>query len=621
MSETSVPVRVANPHAKKLPFVAQNNSKNGGNMGRQSQQRANQQKRTFNLCGNNNPKKRKGQQTLLGDNAFDPNKDCIVCKAWYLATFVEGYRIPNRAHHPLCLKNTKTKGKGVLSEQQKLSLDDNKRYKALVLPITQEEKGSSRNLPSDRGQAFFSPRVTAMTTPKDNSDVELSPSHFCQAVSRLVADSSFVEKHKTKQAPLAMMAFANEVAEKVIKMKKVSSYFKDLTFEVPACEEACDNPHCHSIVGQKLLLVDWVRTHGLQVPCPDGSCSGTLENTRTNFSKNKTLVPIFSLDGPPSWCIVMLMVCGKCKRKFDANESEVLVNLPDYAANCYPVDATYAFPNRSHLSRNTTNVFDALMLTYGNGEMCSKLLYNCLNRDYIQRIKSYYSKAKEKNQQHGKQVLDYIPKDGGYIKTYPPLGEVIRDMFDEASSSPSNPWRISDYDRHTREIQSFKCEGIFCQDHTFEITKNYRKKRLGAVAAWTCGTQSGEVAAVALVPSTKTEHFAHGANQLTRRPMFKQTFMYSDTWPNKEAFWNRLGVEGRLGLFHFEQRIIRTLRKKHIDCQQAVTDLLASIYVYYAPDYEKLLNALKDGSLSATGKKHTSEDIAELKSTKLFRDR
>ena len=80
-----------------------------------------------------------------------------------------------------------------------------------------------------------------------------------------------------------------------------------------------------------------------------------------------------------------------------------------------------------------------------------------------------------------------------------------------------------------------------------------------------------------------------------------------------------MDVEGRLGLFHFDQRIIRTLRRKHVDYSQAVTDLLASLYHYYAPDYEKLLTALKEGKF--TKKKYSSEEIAELKAGKLFRER
>ena len=93
------------------------------------------------------------------------------------------------------------------------------------------------------------------------------------------------------------------------------------------------------------------------------------------------------------------------------------------------------------------------------------------------------------------------------------------------------------------------------------ILKNYAKK-LGAKAAWDVGTETGEIASVVLVPSTSTLHFAHAAGQLVKkREHFRPKAMYSDTWPNKDDFWDRLlpGMEGRLGLFHFQKRIISTL--------------------------------------------------------------
>jgi hypothetical protein len=153
------------------------------------------------------------------------------------------------------------------------------------------------------------------------------------------------------------------------------------------------NPHYHSIVGQKLLLVDWENTHGIiGLPCPDTGCNGLLCNDRTNWSKNKTLFPIFGLDGPPSWCMVQSMKCGCCKRRFDANESAILLQLPPHAAEAYPVEECFSYSNTlSHLSRITTETFDSIMLTYGNGEMCSKLLYNAIDRSYISQLKVYYS--------------------------------------------------------------------------------------------------------------------------------------------------------------------------------------------------------------------------------------
>jgi len=178
---TAAMTRVVNPYAKR--------SQNVVNMGRQSQQRvSNRVKRKHKLATNhNNNKRKKGDQlTLLGDVAFDSRKDCEVCKARHLRTFIEGYRIPKRGHHSNCSRNTKTQGRGELSELQKISLEDNIKYKNLVKPITTAEKGSSRNLPRDRGEFFFGPRqrVSKMTTAsagvvEGHVIDDLTPSYFC----------------------------------------------------------------------------------------------------------------------------------------------------------------------------------------------------------------------------------------------------------------------------------------------------------------------------------------------------------------------------------------------------------------------------------------------------------
>ncbi len=81
------------------------------------------------------------------------------------------------------------------------------------------------------------------------------------------------------------------------------------------------------------------------------------------------------------------------------------------------------------------------------------------------------------------------------------------------------------------------------------------------------GTENGEIASAVLDHTTKTKDFAHAAQQLMKRPGFNPKAMYSDTWPSKDDFWNEMcpGVEGRLGLFHYQKRIISTMRKDHID--------------------------------------------------------
>jgi hypothetical protein len=235
-------------------------------------------------------------------------------------------------------------------------------------------------------------------------------------------------------------------------------------------------------------------------------------------------------------------------------------------------------------------------------------------------VSSYYSFISEKEDLQGTPTAPYVDKDGCFITSYPPTGEYIRDLYDAASSTSDNPWCISDHDRHTREIQAVKCHSIFAQDHTHEVTKNYfAKKKLGAEALWDVSTETGEIASAVLVPSTKTAHFSHAANRLSKREDFSPRAMYSDTWPCKADYWSDLlgeNIKGRLGLFHFIQRITRTLRKKHIDYHRSINSLLNAVYFYNEEDYEALICALKDGSLSGSNTKYTDDDISDIKGTK-----
>jgi len=138
---------------------------------------------------------------------------------------------------------------------------------------------------------------------------------------------------------------------------------------------------------------------GLDVGCP--CCKkGILYNDRTNFSKNKLLFPIFGVDGPPMWAMVMSMKCPTCKYRVNANSGETLCNLPAYARDAYPVETKCAFDNKnSHLGSSATCVFDLLMTTYGNGDLCSRLLHHRVNRSHVQRVENYcsFNIKKEKN--------------------------------------------------------------------------------------------------------------------------------------------------------------------------------------------------------------------------------
>ena len=151
---------LTNPYARDRPLVPLINNR----MGRQSQQRVSNTKRAYQLASFKAPKRKKGEQgTLFGGVAFQPEKDCQVCKAQAMAKLVSSYRIPKRPHHVLCMKNTKTKGKGILSEQALVMKQEEERLKNLFeMPLQPEEKGSAKYLTKEAGEAFFSPKPIKM---------------------------------------------------------------------------------------------------------------------------------------------------------------------------------------------------------------------------------------------------------------------------------------------------------------------------------------------------------------------------------------------------------------------------------------------------------------------------
>jgi hypothetical protein len=422
---------------------------------------------------------------------------------------------------------------------------------------------------------------------------------------------------KEPSAPLGMLAFASFVFERVMKSPaqvNFESLFCEMTMTIPAFHDSA-NATYHSVVGQKLVVVDWKRFYPqLFIPCP--TCGGDLKQDRSNFSHNRSLFAIHGLDGPPSWAMVMNYRCqGTCKRRIAANSGELLCCLPEHIANQYPVDPRYARGNQ-HIAKCATDVFEEIILTYTNGDLCSRLLYNSVNKAYIDKVTSYYSFCRSIN----KKPETYPKKDGEFIVKWPPQGGAIRKLYQDAAMSTWNPWQMSDKERYTREMQAVKCNSAMAQDHTFDVIKNY-VRRLGAFAMWDVASETGEIATAVLVTSTKTEEYAHAAEQLLGRTAFAPAAMYSDTWPAKDDFWVTLLGEdiGRLGLFHFLRRIIKTLRQNHMHFHKALTDLLFAIYKFYPPDYEKLLRALKNGTLN--GKLHSEMDIEELQACKTFRQR
>jgi hypothetical protein len=326
-----------------------------GEMGPQSQRRNTLNQRRHQLQSTASIyKKRKGdgtQKTLSGERAIDPEIDCPICKAKRI-----GYPPPHRGHDPRCWNNRRTKG---LSQTTLESIKESKRLEAhFAQPVQPHERFSSRNNTQAACDKFFAPRPTkkvktVSTTEKHTMSI-LTADNYCAAVAKQLSDPKFVEEHKNKEAPLAMLALAGYVRDNIINSdnkQALRNHFHGCTFTVPPSKKM--NPHYHSIVGHKLLFVDWRKTtHSVQIPCGLASCDGILKEERSNFSKNKVLFPVFTIDGPPLWCITIRMICTKCKRSVKSHESEILSRLPMHVAAAYPVYSEWALPGREcHISR------------------------------------------------------------------------------------------------------------------------------------------------------------------------------------------------------------------------------------------------------------------------------
>lgn len=190
------------------------------------------------------------------------------------------------------------------------------------------------------------------------------------------------------------------------------------------------------------------------------------------------------------------------------------------------------------------------------------------------------------------------------------------------------PTGVSDYMRHVRELQSVECHVCFAFDHCFATGKTYSDKNIKAT--WTATNENGEVMMVVGVTKTTQQEAAHGAEQLVRRQGFKPKVLYSDIWPNGKKFWSMLmgdDIKGRLGLFHFLQRIIRTLRDNHSLYHEALRELKKAVYRYDDQDLNDLLVQIREGNVglpdnaSRASKSYTALHLNSLMYTSQWKQR
>jgi hypothetical protein len=133
---------------------------------------------------------------------------------------------------------------------------------------------------------------------------------------------------------------------------------------------------------------------------------------------------------------------------------------------------------------------------------------------------------------------------------------------------------------------------------------NYISKEVhGAKCAHTIGTETGEVASVAIVPDVGQQYYAHQAEQFSRRLNVNPIVHVSDICPKGTKLWKKLMSKGSftiiccLGWFHFLQRITKTLFEEHRHYKAAIHRLRECLYWFDTGDLEKVTRQIAAGNL------------------------
>ncbi len=78
-------------------------------------------------------------------------------------------------------------------------------------------------------------------------------------------------------------------------------------------------------------------------------------------------------------------------------------------------------------------------------------------------------------------------------------------------------------------------------------------------------------------------------------------------------------IVGCLGIFHFMQRMVKTMRSTHTKYWEAIVALKECVYYYHDDDMLKVLKALKNGTMSRKKKKYSTSEIHDLQRSKKWK--
>lgn len=366
------------------------------------------------------------------------------------------------------------------------------------------------------------------------------------------------------------------------------------------------DPYYSQLEGRTIYCVRWeLNVPGIHLKCPccpNQDNAGELIHQKYDFRQVAGFATaLIGVKGETDWAVAMKYKCNKCETTLRGNDGRLLATLPAQLRNAYPVDPRYAKEGATrHLQASFTNVMEPFMITHGNGNQLCILLSELMAANHLKYQLEYLSQARDTK------TTVKLPPVGfkDWIGPWSPSGQDLRNLRNEAATSTLTSTGVSDKDRVRREIQSVGASKSTCNDHTFRVMSNYISKEVhGAKCAHTIGTETGEVASVAIVPDVGQQYYAHQAEQFSRRLNVNPIVHVSDICPKGTKLWKKLMSKGSftiiccLGWFHFLQRITKTLFEEHRHYKAAIHRLRECLYWFDTGDLEKVTRQIAAGNL------------------------
>jgi hypothetical protein len=611
------------------------------------------------------------QRTLDGSRPFLQFRDCQICKVkQYNIGRLESrkIKIPHRGHHPLCpdkkrpvqspmtafvhqtyaanIRLNSAPIERVLAENDTLQ-DNNQLAHQFFVPRTSARQTTT---PAPIVANPRAPRVEAINLFKDSAIKLANPTNLRRELDKrmelLKAGKNYdflqnkrypaavgvmidyiIDLIKVKR-PIATQAPISVTLESMEAAKKYRQFFAEgnLYFEFPREfneQNSTPSPYYHSLEGQRFYFVDWKRAYPtVALHCfdckynSDEQVDCCLVHDRNNWSKNKTLFPIWTNSGVPTWCVLAKYRCPRCKHIFEANDRRLLWTLDADVSNSYPVLPNYA-NGTFHIHKDVTDLMDGLMRTYANGRWFSRHFHRKMGVQYTRTMETYLSR---KCRHPFLGIMEFTGK------IWPPSSTDIRRYFSSAETSALNRYGYSHAARYQRELQSVPIPKgeLIAFDWTFAVIKNYILP--GAKAAFTGNKGSTKEWIFAhIVKSTGVDQVSHLLiESKIKKDENDPAVLYTDTCPHNAPFYKKIygtHLVTRLGLFHLMHRVVDTLDAHSMVYWKVLVKLKACFYTYRETDLSALLRCLTDGSFYRDGTRLSRPQIDAIQHSKKWKSR